>query len=59
MSNLESGVLESEIPNVGECDVDKPVVVEEAEEQFDDLDFQKLTDGQKEQVKKYADRVIK
>ena len=52
-------MLESELPNVTDCDADKPVVVEEANEQFDDLDFQKLTDGQKEQVKKYADRIIK
>jgi hypothetical protein len=45
MSNNDSGVLEGEIPNIGDCDSDKPVFIEVEEEQFDDLDFQKLTDG--------------
>jgi len=47
----ESGVLSDsvagEVPDidVAEADLDKPVVIEDEEDVFDDLDFKKLSDG--------------
>ena len=47
----ESGVLSDsivgDVPNidVAEVDLEKPVVIEDEEDEFDDLDFKKLSDG--------------